>query len=250
MDQLHLEILLPAMLAGIIVISTHVPLGREVLKRGIIFIDLAIAQIAGLGVIAATYVFDESPDWVVQVSAITAALLGASLFNWIERHWIDLQEALIGVFFVLAATASILLLASDPHAGEHMKELLVGQILWVSWEQLLIPGLASTAILFLWVIFRQRKPSWLFYGLFAIAITASVQLVGVYLVFASLIIPALTVSRVNRNKMLVAYVVGFIGYMAGLLGSSIFDLPSGPMIVWSLALSGLAVSLLLNLKHA
>jgi zinc/manganese transport system permease protein len=159
-----------------------------------------------------------------------------------------LMKALM--FFVLAATASILFLASDPHAGEHMKELLVGQILWVSWEQLPIPGLASTAILFLWVIFRQRKPSWLFYGLFAIAITASVQLVGVYLVFASLIIPALTVSRVNRNKMLVAYVVGFIGYMAGLLGSSIFDLPSGPMIVWSLALSGLAVSLLLNRKHA
>jgi len=82
-DQLQLDILLPALVAGIIVLSTHVPLGREVLQRGIIFIDLAIAQIAGLGVIATTHVFEDSSGWTVQVAAVTAALMGAVLFDWI-----------------------------------------------------------------------------------------------------------------------------------------------------------------------
>ena len=241
MNELHLDILLPAMAAGIIVLSTHVPLGREVLKRGIIFIDLAIAQIAGLGVIAATQFIHDSHTWHIQLSAIISALLGAMLFNWIEKYWPDIQEALIGVFFVLAASASLLLLANDPHAGENLKELLVGQILWVSWPQLLIPGGLSAVILAVWWYFRGNHPSWLFYALFAFAITVSVQLVGVYLVFASLIIPALAAYRQsNKRALIIAYTVGIAGYALGLVGSSLFDLPSGSMIVWALAASWLA----------
>jgi zinc/manganese transport system permease protein len=241
MNELHLEILLPAMAAGIIVLSTHVPLGREVLRRGIIFIDLAIAQIAGLGVIAATQFIHDSQTWHIQLSAVISALLGAMLFNWIEKYWPEIQEALIGVFFVLAATASLLLLANDPHAGENLKELLVGQILWVNWPQLLIPTGLSAAILAVWWLFRGNHPSWLFYVLFAFAITVSVQLVGVYLVFASLIIPALAVYRQNeKHALYIAYIVGVIGYALGLIGSSLFDMPSGSMIVWALAFSWLA----------
>ena len=238
MNELHIDILLPAMAAGVVVLSTHVPLGREVLRRGIIFIDLAIAQIAGLGVIAATQVVEDSSAWIIQLSAVMSALMGAALFNWIEKYWPEIQEALIGVFFVLAATASLLLLANDPHAGENLKELLVGQIRWVSWSQLILPAVLSVIILSIWWISPSSRTSWLFYILFALAITASVQLVGVYLVFASLIIPALaTYHQSSKKTMIFAYSVGVTGYALGLVGSSLFDLPSGSMIVWGLALS-------------
>ena len=250
MNELHLDILLPAMAAGIIVLSTHVPLGQEVLKRGIIFIDLAIAQIAGLGVIAATQLIHHTHTWHVQLAAVLAALLGAMLFSWIEKHWAEIQEALIGVSFVLAASASILLLANDPHAGENLKELLVGQILWVSWPQLLIPAVISVVILAVWWMLRNAFSSWLFYVLFAFAITVSVQLVGVYLVFASLIIPALASYRQNKKRALVtAYTVGITGYALGLAGSSLFDMPSGSMIVWALAITWLAATGILRIAN-
>jgi len=247
MNELHIDILLPAMAAGIVVLSTHVPLGREVLRRGIIFIDLAIAQIAGLGVIATTHIMEDGEGWLVQFAAVSAALMGAMLFNWIEKRLPEIEEALIGVFFVLAATASLLLLASDPHAGEHLKELLVGQILWVNWAQLILPAIISGLIVFIWWRTGHSPPPWLFYSLFALAITVSVQLVGVYLVFASLIIPALSIYYQNNNEALwVAYGVGIMGYILGLMGSSLLDLPSGALIVWMLAIVGLVTVLIRN----
>jgi len=126
LEWFDLSILSPAILAGLLVISTHVPLGQEVLARGIIFIDLAIAQIAGLGVIAAHSFGWEAHGWEVQVAAVSTALAGALFLSWTEKKWREVQEALIGVLFVLAASAGILLLSNNPHGGEHLKELLVG----------------------------------------------------------------------------------------------------------------------------
>jgi zinc/manganese transport system permease protein len=120
----------PALAAGLIILSTHVPLGHEVLKRGIIFIDLALAQIAGLGVIAAHSMDWERDGFEVQIAAVSAALLAAVGLNWTEKRWPKKQEPLIGILFILAATGGILLLAGNPHGSEHLKELLVGQILW------------------------------------------------------------------------------------------------------------------------
>jgi zinc/manganese transport system permease protein len=134
------HILLPALLAGLLVLATHVPLGAQVLQRGIVFIDLAIAQIAGVGVIAADAMGFEPQGWAVQAAALSAALLGALALTWTERRWPDIQEALIGVLFVLASCAGLLLLAGNPHGGEHLKDLLVGQILWVSTQQLIGHG--------------------------------------------------------------------------------------------------------------
>ena len=108
MDALDLSILGPAFLAGLLVLSTHVPLGMQVLRRGIVFIDLAIAQVAGLGVIAADAMGWEPQGWAVQAAALGAALLGALLLTWTERHWPEIQEALIGSLFVLAATGATL----------------------------------------------------------------------------------------------------------------------------------------------
>ena len=130
LELLDWSILGPAIVAGFLVLSTHVPLGQEVLKRGIIFIDLAIAQIAGLGVLAAGVMGWEDHLWAVQLSAISAALLASAFLDWTEQRWPELQEALIGISFVLAATGSILLLAENPHGAQHLKDLLVGQILW------------------------------------------------------------------------------------------------------------------------
>ena len=235
-EGLDISILGPACVAGLIVLSTHVPLGKQVLSRGIIFIDLAIAQIAGLGVILAQYLGIYEHGFGVQIAAAAAALAGAGLLSWTDRRWPEYQEPLIGTLFVLAATGGLLLLADNPQGGEHLKDLLVGQILWVNYAQLIPAAILSVVLLaFMWM--RQgRLTGLLFYGLFALAITASVQLVGVYLVFASLIVPALaTAGMRGRGRLTAAYVIGAMGYISGLVLSAVLDLPSGALIVWTLA---------------
>jgi len=236
------SILGPAFLAGILVLATHVPMGMQVLARGIVFIDLAIAQIAGLGVIAADMLGWEPQGWAVQVAAVSAALLGSLLLTYTEKRWPEVQEALIGVLFVLAASGAILLLAGNPHGGEHLKDLLVGQILWVSYAQLAPVAVANAIILALWFGLSRHLSRFGFYALFACAVTASVQLVGIYLVFASLIIPALATRQIAMPRRLwLGYAVGAAGYGAGLLLSAWADLPSGAVIVWTMATMGAAV---------
>ncbi len=235
-DGLDASILGPACLAGLIVLATHVPLGKQVLSRGIIFIDLAIAQIAALGVILAHFCGVDEQSFGVQIAAAAAALAGAGLLSWTDKRWPEYQEPLIGTLFVLAATGSLLLLANNPQGGENLKDLLVGQILWVSFSQLIPSAILSAVLLvFLWLR-RDRLTGLFFYGLFALAITVSVQLVGVYLVFASLIVPALATAGMNgKGRLVAAYAVGALGYASGLVLSAIFDLPSGALIVWTLA---------------
>lgn len=246
-EVLDLSILGPALLAGMLVTATHVPLGQEVLRRGIIFIDLAVAQIAGLGVIAANMMQFESA-WQVQLAAVGSALLGAALLTWTERRFGNVQEALIGALFVLGATGSILLLANNPHGGEALKDLLVGQILWVRLGTLLWVSALYIGVLALWFgAGRERIGHAGFYLLFAITVTASVQLVGVYLVFASLIIPALATRLLHGKKRLfVGFGISVAGYLAGVLISSIMDLPTGAVIVWTLALVAVIVALIAN----
>jgi zinc/manganese transport system permease protein len=242
LDGLDPAILVPALLAGLLVLSTHVPLGREVLSRGIIFIDLAIAQIAVLGVVAATTLGLEEGGVIVQLAAAASALVGAVLLNWSEKRWPQIQEALIGTTFVLAATGSLLVLHSNPHGAEHMTQLLSGQILWVSYRDLIPVAVLYVGILLFWFMPQRRSRAW-FYLLFALGVTMSVQLVGVYLVFTSLIVPALSARSINgRRGLIVGYIVGATGYVLGLLVSAVFDLPSGPMIVWMLALVALVKS--------
>jgi zinc/manganese transport system permease protein len=241
-------ILGPALIAGLLVLATHVPLGAQVLERGIVFIDLAIAQIAGLGVIAADTLGAPDGGIVVQLAAVGAALLGAWLLTWTEKRFAEQQEALIGVLFILAACAGILLLSGNPHGGEHLKDLLVGQILWVNATQLLALGALSAvllAALALGVV--ERLGRFGFYAVFALAVTASVQLVGVYLVFASLIIPALaTRSWRGPRRHVLGYAVGALGYALGLALSALFDLPSGAVIVWTLAACAIGAALALR----
>jgi zinc/manganese transport system permease protein len=235
-SAVDLAILLPAFAAGVLVLATHVPLGAQVLRKGIVFIDLAIAQIAGLGVIVAGMLDIEPSGWQVQVAAALAALAGALLLTWTEKKWPEVQEAQIGVLFVLAATAGILLLAKNPHGGENLRDLLAGQILWVSYPRLAVPlAVTVLALALLWGL-RGRLSQIGFYLIFALAVTASVQLVGVYLVFATLIVPALGARKhPERLRVALAYGIGLAGYASGLVLSSALDLPSGALIVWCLA---------------
>ena len=144
--ELELSILGPAFVAGLLVLGTHVPLGIEVLRRGIIFIDLAIAQMAGLGALAGILFLPRAEEGgasvAVQACSLVAALAGAALLTWTERRHPDIQEALIGCLFVLSASVALLLIGQNPHGGEHIKDLLAGQILWV-----LGPQIAVVAVL-------------------------------------------------------------------------------------------------------
>jgi len=249
-DALNFSILGPALVAGLLVLSTHVPLGKAVLKRGIIFIDLAIAQIAAVGVIAADAMEFEAGGWGVQIAAVTAAILGAFFLNWTEKKFTKIQEPIIGISFVLSATLAILLLSNDPHGGENLKDLLVGQILWISFEQLIPIAVLYAVVIFVWFKFDIANRSRIsFYLIFSITITASVQLVGIYLVFASLIIPALS-SRLlaSKKQLFMAYLLGFLGYAFGLIASALFDLPSGAVIVWSLAIFGILSTIVQSKK--
>ena len=233
-------LLMLPLLAGLLVLTTHVPLGRRVLARGIIFLDLAVAQLAVLGVVFAHMLGWDAQGWQTQLAASLAALIGAALLAACERRWPDIQEALIGSTFVIAASLAVLMLSRDPHGGEQLNELLSGQILWVSSMQIMQLAALNAVLLAIWKIAGERLGRVGFYLIFALAITASVQLVGVYLVFASLILPALAVRHLNGlHAAGIGIVIGAVAYVAGLSFSAITDLPSGPAVVVVLALVAL-----------
>jgi zinc/manganese transport system permease protein len=236
--MLDLGILWPALIAGLLVAATHVPLGIQVLNRGIVFIDLAVAQIAGFGVVFADWLGFEPQGPAVQLWAFGAALAGALVLNGTEKRWPEVQEAIIGVTFVVAANAAILLLAANPHGAEHLKDLLVGQILWVTTRHLAVLAAISVGILAIWYASRQRMGALGFYLLFACAVTMAVQLVGIYLVFATLIIPALATRMLKRGRIAVGYTLAALSYAVGLALSLVADLPAGPLIVCTMTAIG------------
>jgi zinc/manganese transport system permease protein len=243
-------ILLPAFVAGLLVLTSHVPLGQAVLKRGIVFLDLAIAQVAGLGVVIAHSLGGEGSPWLTQVAAITAALLGALFLQRMERrsrgHENSRQEAIIGVTFVAAACLALILMSHDPHGAEHLQDLLVGQILWTGWGDLAPLAAVTLLVLVAWFRLGWRDSPLGFYLLFALSITASVQVVGIYLVFASLIVPALAAGE----RLARGWIIGAAGYAVGLAVSGLFDLPSGAAIVLALVAVAAATSLFKRDSHA
>jgi len=249
-DTAEWGILWPAFIAGVLVTATHVPLGMQVLDRGIVFIDLAIAQVAALGVIIADYLGWPPSGVAVQIAALSAALLCAMLLTWTDKRWSQVQEAIIGVVFVMASSAAILVLAKNPHGSENLKDLLSGQILWVNPGRLPYDALFYGLILTLWFGFRERLGRIGFYVLFGCAVTVSVQLVGLFLVFTTLVVPALATFYSRQRRLLKAYSVGVLGYALGLLLSVVTDLPSGAMIVCAIVVIGVVFASVLKLRPA
>lgn len=221
--------------AGLLILATHVPLGIEVLRRGIIFLDLAVAQLAALGAVAAGRL-GWADGWQTQLAAGIAALLGAAVLGWMERRWPDIQEALIGLLFVAAAAGGVLLLAGDPHGGERLRDLLGGQVLWVGNGQIAAVAVLYVLLSAVWWLGGGGSSTGRFYALFALAVMASVQLAGVLLVFASLIAPAVATRALSgRLRFVVAWLLGVLGFALGLIAAASFDLPAGPAIVCCLA---------------
>jgi zinc/manganese transport system permease protein len=249
-DGALLHILWPALIAGLLVTAVLVPLGMQVLERGIVFIDLAIAQIAGAGIIFADYLGWEPAGAAVQIAALAAALGAALLLTWTERRWPEVQEAIIGVVFVVASSAAVLLLAKNPHGGEQLKDLLAGQILWVSPASLPVEALVYAVLLGLWFGLRDKVGRVGFYVVFACAVTVSVQLVGLFLVFSTLVVPALATYYSRRHRHWKAYAISVLGYAAGLLASAMADLPSGAMIVCAMTAIAAAFFLLTSRRQS
>ena len=253
-----LNLLLAPLLGGWLVLATHLPLGRQVLTRGIVFIDLAIAQMAGLGVLMAGQLLghaehpNELPGWLGPLSPLlpllpelcgaAAALAGALLVAGLSRLWPERREALIGLLYIAAASTAVLWVSADPHGAQKLGALLSGDVLWVDWPAL-VPLAGASAV---YLGLRRLRPGLLdsgpgFYPAFALLVSLSVPLLGLYLVFATLIVPALVAAR--RLPAWLAALLGAAAYALGLGLSWRLDLPAGPMVVLSLV--GLAgVSLL------
>jgi zinc/manganese transport system permease protein len=237
LDYGILTILAPAFVAGAIISLVHVPLGMEVLKRGIIFLDLAVAQFAALGMIAFN-VFFENHDMDPRYAAAGSLALGLSMalscalgLHMLEKRAGQYQEALIGCAFVLAASLSVLLMAGNPHGGEQMADIMAGQVLWITWHDIIIYGPVFLLVAGLWAFFKTHRAR-LFYILFALTIPFSVNLIGVYMVFASLILPALgSLAWPEKQRLLAAYIISITAIGGGLILSILTDTPTGPAIV-------------------
>ncbi len=236
-----IEIIGPAFVAGLMIALTHAPLGLEVYKRGIIFIDLAIAQFAGLGMVTANLIWQEPAWWMVQILALGSAIAASLVFRMTERILPEEQEAIIGSSFVLAGATVILLLADQPHGGEEIQHLLSGQILFVSWSDVIFHVPVYLFILILWFKWSEHaRQGKLFYLLFAFAITSSVQLVGVFVVFASLILPALAALK-SKQKLPLAWTCGIASVIIGIVVSTLIDAPTGPVIVLTFVLTAVTI---------
>lgn len=224
-------------LAGALVSLSHIPLGQQVLQRGIIFLDLSIAQTAGLGVIIGMACGYQQPA-IIQCLAVVSAISMALILQTLEKHCAQHLEAWIGCSFVITACMGLGVLAMTPHAAEHLQSMLSGQLLWVTPSQLVLTlgfyGLAS-------LIYRLFPHP--FYVVFAICVTATVQLVGIYLVFATLIMPALAVSGCKPGgiRLALGYLFSLSAYTLGMIGSYYTDIPTSPLIVCSMALQLLLI---------
>lgn len=235
----HYHWLIPPFVAGLLVVVTHVVFGQEVLRRGIIFIDLTIAQMAALGVIVAA-LLGLGDGWMMQACAVVAALLAAMGLAWTERRYPQRQEAIIGSLYVVAASTVLLLLAKDPHASEHINRLLAGQILWLGWSDIGPVALLYAAVLACWFATGRKG----FYLLFSLVVTSSVQMIGLYLVFATLVLPSLA-----SRRLLAAWAIGAFGYLLGFVVSLNADLPAGPAVVVALAAVGLGYNVVFQRQH-
>ena len=234
----------PALAVGVVVTAVHAPLGIEVLKRGIVFIDLATAQVVGLAIIVLG-LWIEDPSWAVRQSASFGAGVGVALFfRWVERKAPDEQEAVIGSCFIVAASAALLVLADSPHGAEELRHVLSGQILFVEWSDIAAFAPVYGLVAALWLAVPRMRTGSGFFILFALAVTASVQLVGVYVVFASLILPALAARRPTGYVLTHALASGITAVVAAIAVSAVADLPAGPTLVVCFAGSAVATRLL------
>lgn len=228
--------LIPPILIGVLAVICNIFLGKQVLKRGVIFIDLAMAQVAALGVIVVDFYFHSyahQSSWVSLLGAWALALIAAAVIMLLESRIKSHLEAMIGLIYVVSACIATLIVSHNPHGMEVAKTLLNGRLLWTDWHDLW-PILLITLIV---VSVARYKGNWLsgkgFYLLFALVIPPLVLNLGVYLEFAALIVPVLFTATISSKKgrLIAAMILGMSGLLCGFGISVVYDLPIGPSIV-------------------
>ncbi len=229
-----LIIVTPAFFAGVMIAFAHANLGLGVIKRGIIFMDLAIAQIAGFGVLIAQFVPPISivHNMIIAILPFLFAIAFAIFFGFLEKKYQKYLEAVIGTSFVVISSLSFLVLFKNPAYIENFNNISKGQLLFVTYKDLLFYVPIYTVFTLLSFIDATKK-NLLFYILFAIIITMSVNLVGVYMVFATLILPAL-VALHHKRAFLVSVSFASFNMLISLIIAVIFDFPAGLVDVLSL----------------
>lgn len=257
MEALSLPFFRTAVFAILVLAGIHAYLGFHVVRRGVIFVDLALAQMAALGV-ALALVFDVHESTIGSYAVpLAATLVGAASFAWLRNQERRVPlEAFIGIVFATAQAAVFLVLEKSPSGPEHLKETLVGTLYTVNpkhvlWTAALYAVIGCIHVLLSRPFFEitndpegarrrgRRLFFWdfLFYALFGVVVTSSVQIAGVMLVFGLLVTPAvaglLTTERASR-ALAMGWVFAVIASLVGLTGSMYLDLPAAPSILVSL----------------
>ena len=268
MDWTILQFLVPPIVASLIIAGIHAYLGLHVVERGVIFVDLSLAQIASLGAAIGVWVGYDAGAPAIYWMSLAFTLLGALIFAMIKGQDAHIpQEAIIGISYAVASAAVILTMSKTSGEAEHLKDMLVGNILSVQWPEVWLTGGIYLAIgIFHWV-FRKRFLEisidakavaargvsvrfwdFLFYASFGFVVTRSVAIAGVLLVFCYLIVPSvgamLWATRIG-TRLAIGWVMGVLVSIMGMYFSVLFDLPTGATIVCTF---GLALILMAGMR--
>lgn len=255
MDWTIFLFLAPAIAASLIIAGIHAYLGLHVVERGVIFVDLSLAQIASLGAAIAVWRgYDPHTDSAIYWMSLGFTLIGAFIFAMVKGHEANIpQEAIIGISYAVASAAVILTLSKATGEAEHLQQMLVGNILSVQWPEVALTGAIYLAIGIFHYIFRKRfleisidtKAAsargipvrfwdFLFYASFGLVVTRSVAIAGVLLVFCYLIVPSvggmLYSAHIGR-RLAIGWIMGVVVSMLGMYLSVQFDFPTGAAIV-------------------
>ena len=245
-----IELILPPFAAAMIILFTHAYFGLHVIQREVIFVDLALAQIAALGSTVAFMLGAAHGSMEGYLFSFVFTLIGALIFSVTRLEDSPVpQEALIGITFVVASAAVILLSSFSAEGTEHLRETLTGQLIWVTWPTVAKVALSYGAIgLFHYVLRRtmlaitfapdrvKRLKTWdfVFYATFGVIITSSVHIAGVLMVFSVLVIPAVIAffyARQFSKALLIAWTSGTVAIVSGLALSFTLDVTTGPVLV-------------------
>lgn len=271
-----IQAMLYPFLACLLLVGIHVYLGIHVLARKVIFVDLALAQIASLGAVFGAvmgFTAENQHPYAQKIFSLLFALLGAWLLSATRsRKELIPQEAVVGIIYATAVAMMIILAANLPHGADEIRELLAGNILWVRPSDIIETAVLYVVIGTVHFIFRKKfllvshNPheareknisvgfwDFMFYALFGMVVTSSVAIAGVLLVFSFLVIPsvvAVMLASSLRTRLLLGWVYGAVISMVGMASSYVWDLPSGPAVVVALACGLATISLVKNIFQA
>ncbi|MEO8483070.1 MAG: metal ABC transporter permease [Acidobacteriota bacterium] len=259
MDSTILIFLAAPIAASLIIAGIHAYLGLHVVERGVIFVDLSLAQIASLGAAIAVWRGADPHDPSIYWMSLLFTLIGALVFAMIKGHEANIpQEAIIGISYAVASAAVILTMSKSTGESEHLKDMLVGNILSVQWPEVWLTAAIYAAIGLFHYVFRKRFLEisvdakgaaargvsvrlwdFLFYASFGFVVTRSVAIAGVLLVFCYLIVPsvgAMLWARRIGPRLAIGWIMGVLVSMLGMYFSVQFDLPTGATIVCTFGL--------------